>query len=531
MLLELSVHYLGGIVSSTLVLGPGVTLLSGETGAGKTMVVQAIQLLTGGRADPSMVRNGAEQATVEGRFQTSDGGEVILRRVIPTEGRSRAYLNGGLAGMPQLTEIGLTLVDLHGQHQHQSLLQQKVQRSALDQYGKVDLAPLNEARNTERRLIEAIEDLGGDARTRAHEIDLLKFQVDEIQKAKLGDPLELDELAELEELLADASAHIEYGSQARESISGDDGLIDDLGKIIASLNDRTPYKELTDRLRGLQAEVTDVAALVRDLVDSIEDDPQRLADVRERRQLLIDLQRKYGDSIEAIVEYQSEASQRLEKLQNHEANAARLEADLVKARKQVAASSEVVATARRGAAPLFAQEVSRYLPELALDNAGLSVEVRGEDPADDVEIMFRANSGSKWHGLAKVASGGELARVMLSLRLVLTSGPPSLVFDEVDAGIGGSAALAVGKALGRLGESHQVLVVTHLPQVAAFGDHHLVVDKNDDGSNVVSTVTEVEGDDRVRELARMLAGQPESASGNEHAAELLQQARLDRSHP
>ena len=167
---------------------------------------------------------------------------------------------------------------------------------------------------------------------------------------------------------------------------------------------------------------------------------------------------------------------------------------------------------------------------MALENAGLSVEVRGEDPADDVEIMFRANSGSKWHGLAKVASGGELARVMLSLRLVLTSGPPSLVFDEVDAGIGGSAALAVGKALGRLGESHQVLVVTHLPQVAAFGDHHLVVDKNDDGSNVVSTVTEVEGDDRVRELARMLAGQPESASGNEHAAELLEQARLDRSH-
>ena len=245
MLLELSVQNLGVIESSSLVLGPGVTVLTGETGAGKTMVVQAIQLLTGGRADPSMVRNGAEQATVEGRFQTSDGGEVILRRVIPTEGRSRAYLNGGLAGMPQLTEIGLTLVDLHGQHQHQSLLQQKVQRSALDQYGKVDLAPLNEARNTERRLIEAIEDLGGDARTRAHEIDLLKFQVDEIQKAKLGDPTELDELAELEELLADASAHIEYGSQARESISGDDGLIDDLGKIIASLNDRTPYKAVS----------------------------------------------------------------------------------------------------------------------------------------------------------------------------------------------------------------------------------------------------------------------------------------------
>ncbi len=531
MLLELSVQNLGVIESSSLILGPGVTVLTGETGAGKTMVVQAIQLLTGGKADPSMVRNGAEEATIEGRFQTPDGGEVILRRQIPAKGRSREYLDGALAGMPQLTEVGLTLVDLHGQHQHQSLLQQKVQRSALDQYGKIDLGPLNDARFNERRLLAAIEELGGDARSRAHEIDLLKFQIEELEQAKLDNPAELDELGKLEELLADASAHIEYGSQARESISGDGGLIDSLGKIIASLTDRTPYKEVTNRLRGVQAEVTDIAELARALIDSIEDDPQRLADVRGRRQLLIDLQRKYGDSISDVIDYWSKASERLEKLQSHEANAAELEASLVQAREQVVTSSQAVATARRTAAPSFADEVSRYLPELALENAALSVEVRGEGPADDVEIMFRANSGSKWHGLSKVASGGELARVMLALRLVLTSGPPSLVFDEVDAGIGGSAALAVGKALGRLGGTHQVLVVTHLPQVAAFGDRHLVVDKNDDGSTVVSTVAEVEGDDRVRELARMLAGQPDSASGNEHATELLERAQLERSQP
>ena len=157
------------------------------------------------------------------------------------------------------------------------------------------------------------------------------------------------------------------------------------------------------------------------------------------------------------------------------------------------------------------------------------MEVRGDDPGDDVEIMFRANSGDGLHGLAKVASGGELARVMLSLRLVLTAGPPTLIFDEVDAGVGGAAAIAVGKALGRLGMTHQVLVVTHLPQVAAFANQHLVVDKTDDGRNVVSTVTEVTGDQRIRELARMLAGQPDSESGREHATELLQQAELDRS--
>tara|TARA_Y100000768_G_scaffold388076_1_gene381799 strand:+ start:1226 stop:2821 length:1596 start_codon:yes stop_codon:yes gene_type:complete len=529
MLLELSVQNLGVIESSSLVLGPGVTVLTGETGAGKTMVVQAIQLLTGGRADPSMVRNGADQAVVEGRFQTLDGDEIILGRVIPADGRSRAYLDGGLAGMSQLSEIGLTLVDLHGQHEHQSLLQPKVQRSALDQYGQIDLGPLVEARSDERRLLEAIEELGGDARSRAHEIDLLKFQVEEMEQAQLDDPNELNELAKLEELLADASAHIESGSQARESISGDDGLIDSFGTLISNLADRAPYRELTERLRGLQAEVTDVAELMRDLVDSIEDDPQRLTEVRERRQLLLDLQRKYGDTINEVIDYRLQASQRLEQLQNHEANAAELEAQLVEVRSRISAMSKQVAKDRRASAPLFSKEVSRYLPELALENAELSVEVRGEDPADDVEIMFRANSGSKWHGLSRVASGGELARVMLSLRLVLTSGPPSLVFDEVDAGIGGSAALAVGKALGRLGGTHQVLVVTHLPQVAAYGDRHLVVDKKDDGSTVVSTVTKVEGEDRVRELTRMLAGQPDSASGNQHAAELLARAHLERS--
>lgn len=528
MLLELSVQNLGVIESSSLVLGPGVTVLTGETGAGKTMVVQAIQLLTGGSADPSMVRNGADQAVVEGRFQTLDGGELIVGRVIPAEGRSRAYLDGGLAGMAQLSEIGSTLVDLHGQHEHQSLLQQKVQRSALDQYGHIDLGPLTEARRDERRLLEAIEDLGGDERSRAHEIDLLKFQLEELEKARLDDPDELDELAKLEELLADASAHIESGSQAREQISGDDGLIDSLGKLIASLADRSPYDDLTERLRGLQAEVTDVAELMRDLVDSIEDDPQRLAEVRERRQLLIDLQRKYGNTINEVLDYRLQASQRLEQLLNFETKAAKFEAQLVEAQSKIAKISKQVATERRASAPLFAKQVCSYLPELALENAELSLEVRGEDPADDVEIMFRANSGSKWHGLSKVASGGELARVMLSLRLVLTSGPPSLVFDEVDAGIGGSAALAVGKALGRLGGTHQVLVVTHLPQVAAYGDRHLVVDKKDDGSSVVSTVTNVEGDDRVRELARMLAGQPDSASGNQHASELLERARLER---
>lgn len=529
MLLELSVQNLGVIEASTLILRPGVSVLTGETGAGKTMVVQAIELLTGGRADPSMVRNGAEYATVEGRFEMPEGEEVVLRRVIPAEGRSRAYLNGSLAPAAQLDDIGSNLVDLHGQHQHQSLLQQKVQRAALDRYGKIDLDDLRNARTEERRLLREIEEMGGDARTRAREIDLLQFQVDELDQADLGDPRETDALADLEELLADATAHIELGNHARATITEDDGVLDLLGQVIGAIAGRAPYKKITERLRGLQAELSDATDEMREMVDSIDDEPERLAEVRSRRQLLMDLLRKYGDSLEDVIAYRSQASDQLERLRNHEAVAAELETDLTKTRDELAVAARAVAEARRLAAPALATEVNHYLPELALEHASLSVEVRGDDPADDVEIMFRANSGAGRHGLAKVASGGELARVMLSLRLVLTAGPPTLIFDEVDAGVGGAAAVAVGRALGRLGTAHQVLVVTHLPQVAAFADQHLVVDKTDDGQMVVSSITEVTGEHRVRELARMLAGQPDSKSGREHATELLELAALDRS--
>ncbi|MEC7872964.1 MAG: DNA repair protein RecN [Actinomycetota bacterium] len=529
MLLELSVQNLGVIEASALVLRHGVSVLTGETGAGKTMVVQAIELLTGGRADPSMVRNGAEEASVEGRFEMPGGEEVVLRRVIPADGRSRAYLNGSLARASDLAEIGANLVDLHGQHQHQSLLRQKVQRAALDRHGGIDLDDLHNAKAEERRLLDEIGTMGGDARARQREIDLLQFQVDELNQAELDDPLETDVLADLEELLADAVTHIEHGDRSRLTITADDGVIDLLGQAIGALAGRAPYQAIAERLRGLQAELLDASDEIRRTVDSIDDDPERLATVRSRRQLLIDLLRKYGDTLEDVIAYRAEASDRLTRLRNHEDVAAELETALSQAQQKHAVAARAVAKLRRSAAPVFAGEVNRYLPDLALENASLTVEVRGEDPADDVEIMFRANSGAVEHGLAKVASGGELARVMLSIRLVLTAGPPTLVFDEVDAGVGGAAAIAVGRALGRLGMTHQVLVVTHLPQVAAFANQHLVVDKSDDGRDVVSTVTEVTDDHRVRELARMLAGQPDSKSGREHATELLQQAKLDRS--
>ena len=528
MLVELAVRDLGIIDQSSLVLGPGLTALTGETGAGKTMIVQAIHLLTGGRAEPSMVRSGAVEAVVEGRFATADGDEIVLRRVVPAAGRSRAYIDGNMATAGNLSEAGARLVDLHGQHQHQSLLSARVQRAALDDFAGIDLAELRAARAQVAELRRQLDELGGDARARAHEIDLLRYQLNEIDDASISGPDELDVLEELEDTLADASAHISEGLSAREALAGDRGALDQLDEALSRLGARVPFAPLVDRLRALSAELGDTADELRSKAESIEDDPARLAEVRGRRQRLLELTRKYGDTLHEVLGFRAETDDRLQRLARHEELAGELEQGIAVALDRTAAAAKEVAEQRRVAAPALGEAVTAYLPALAMERACLTVEVRGDDPADDVELMFTANSGAGEHSLHKVASGGELARVMLAVRLVLTAGPPTLVFDEVDAGVGGEAAVAVGRSLGRLGADNQVLVVTHLPQVAAFADQQVVVRKTDDGTNVSSELTPVDGEARVRELARMLAGQPDSAAGREHAAELLALADSDR---
>lgn len=528
MLVELSVHNLGVISQANLVLGEGMTALTGETGAGKTLVVQAVQLLMGGRADPAMVRTGAVEAVVEGRFVRSDGSERVLCRVIPATGRSRAYVDGGMASAPELAELGAGLVDLHGQHQHQSLLRARTQREALDRWGGIDVRPLAAARDELRALVENLAALGGDARARAQEIDLLRYQVDEITAAQLDDADELSWIGEREDLLADAASHLADGHAARQTLAGDDGTIDKLGAATALLASRKAFAPVSDRLAAVAAELDDTVAQLRSLLETIEDDPQALAEVRARHQLLREMTRKYGDTLAEARAFGARAAERLSQLERHSELAAELEAGIDAAQRHVQAEADVVAAARRAAAPGLAAAVSGHLASLALAGGTLEVSVTGESPGDSVELLFSANRGAPPGPLSKVASGGELARVMLALRLVLTAGPPTLVFDEVDAGVGGETAVAVGQALASLAEHHQVLVVTHLPQVAAFAHNQVAVRKTDDGDAVASDLVAVTGRDRISELARMLAGQPAWASGRQHATELLEVAAAGR---
>jgi DNA repair protein RecN (Recombination protein N) len=531
-LLELAARDLGVIAELRLVLGPGMTALTGETGAGKTMVVDAIELLVGGRADPALVRSGTDEAWVEGRFTRGpDGEELVLARAVPRAGRSRAYINGRLATAGELATVGTELVDLHGQHAHQSLLHTAAQREAVDRFGGVDLGPLRAARHEIRTLGDELAALGGDERARARELDLLRYQVAEVDAAAIAGPDEDAELEALEDELADAAAHRQAAAGAVAALSGDGGeaggpgaAVDAVGSALALVAGRAPFAVAEGRLRALATELADAAAELRTVGEAIDEDPERLAQVRERRQLLHDLRRKYGDTLAEVVAEGERLRARLEELEDHDRRAAVLDQRLGEARAAEAEAAAAVAAARRAAAPELAAEVQAHLATLAMPKARVEVAVGGGDPADEVELRLAANPGTPPLPLSRVASGGELARTMLALRLVLTAAPPTLVFDEVDAGIGGAAAVAVGRSLARLATGHQVLVVTHLPQVAAYADAQVRVAKQSDEATTVAWASPLDHPERVVELSRMLAGQPDSDAARVHAAELLETA-------
>jgi DNA repair protein RecN (Recombination protein N) len=535
-LMELRVRDLGVIDDMHLLLEPGMTAITGETGAGKTLVVEAIELLVGGRGDPTRVRSGADEAWAEGRFATAtvapearQGSDVVLARAVQTVGRSRAYIDGRMAPVTQLADVGRGLVDLHGQHAHQSLLSTAVQRDALDRFGGIDLTSRAAARTELREVEAAIEALGGDARSRAREVDLLRYQVEELTAAKLDDPDEDTRLSAEEERLGDAAAHRDAAAAAWAALAADDGAGDALGLALAELGTRAPFAAATERLRSVAAELTDLATELHTAVEELEDDPDRLAAVQARRQVLSALRRKYGESLADVMAFTSEATARLALLESHDARAAVLDSQREEAAARFAAAEAALRKARAKSAPKLAAAVMAQLPELALEGATFAVEL-GDDPAgDDVRFLLSANAGEPIRPLAKVASGGELARCMLALRLVLRDPTvPTLIFDEVDAGIGGQAAVSVGRALATLANDHQVFVVTHLPQVAAFADHHVAIVKDAGPRRSVATAEVLDDSRRVAELTRMLSGLPESATGRDHANELLATARKER---
>ena len=583
MLEEIRIGSLGVIESSTLELGPGLTVITGETGAGKTMIVTALGLLLGGRADSGAVRSGAKTARVEGVVKVGDlatfaeaveeaGGEVeddrvVLARNVSCEGRSRAFVGGASVPVSALAEVAEPLVAVHGQSDQHRLLQQRAQRDALDRFGGEKTAALVAAYSELFRRLEAtereLEEVVATARDRAREADLLRFGLGEIE-AVAPVPGEDDALAAEESRLGFADTLRTAAEQAREALSSEQDAPDALATTSAARTLLDGVREhdaeageLADRLAEITYLLSDVAADVASYAARVDIDPARLAAVSERRAALTALTRKYGDTVDEVLAWAEQSAKRLLDLDGTDERIEQLRAEQQRLRGELAEAADALSRARQSSAKTLAEQVSEELTLLAMPHARLTIQVvqhevdaadaeragtRGPlrvgkrwvrfapSGIDEVEFLLAANTGSDPRPLNKGASGGELSRVMLALEVALagTSPVPTFVFDEVDAGVGGTAAVEVGRRLAQLAKDAQVLVVTHLPQVAAYADRHVVVEKSHDGTVTSSGLTVLDPDQRERELSRMLAGLTESDTALAHARELLEVAQPAR---
>jgi DNA repair protein RecN (Recombination protein N) len=606
MLEEVRITGLGVIDDALLELSPGFTALTGETGAGKTMVVTGLGLLFGGRADPARVRPGAQRAAVEGRLRTEPSGKVarqveeaggdldedgtlVLTRTVSAEGRSRAFAGGRGVPVSLLTYLSDDLVAVHGQSDQQQLLKPGRQREALDKYAGAELGVVlsdyQRAYGRHRSVHEELVTLTSQARARAAEAEALRAGLTEIEKLEPVTGEEAALRAE-EERLANADSLHAAATTAHEVLLGDPSATSEGADAVTLLGHARQALEavrrfdadlsgVADRLSEAAYLVSDVAGELASYIQSVDADPARLAAVQERRAALGRLIRAYGpggiashinghpaaeapaladdaaadddatvgdaaepDDVAAVLDWARRAAARVGELDTDDDKIAALTAEEADLAGQVAELAARLSGLRHAAGERFSADVTAELTALAMPHARISVHITELDEPtphgiDEVEIRLAAHPGAPALPLHKGASGGELSRVMLAIEVVFAGADPvpTFVFDEVDAGVGGKAAVEIGRRLARLARLAQVIVVTHLPQVAAFADNHLMVAKSSDGSVTSSGVIRLDHDARVRELSRMLAGLEDSEFGQAHAAELLAIAAEQAAQP
>ncbi len=550
MLKELHVRNYAVIDDLRIELQPGLNVLTGETGAGKSLIVGALSLLLGERASSDLVRAGEDRALVEGVFDCSgapdlvrmceeqgievDGDWLILRREVLREGRNRAWVNGSAATTGLVRNLGQKLVDLHGQHEHQALLRREAQRDILDAFaGAADAAQgTGEAHSRLVDLRSRIAVTRAEAAATRERADYLAFRAREIESAGLN-PRE-DETAALEARRLEHSEElIELSGALHSAVYGDDGaLVEGLGSLSRKVEDLVRIDPTASEIEALYAEVrTTLQELGRRLSayrDAIEHDPGRLAELRDRLDLIHRLKRKYGDTIEEIVSTGKTAREELEKADRSVLDLDALAVEEAKAFEELVGAAKKLSALRKAAAVRLESEVTGLLDELGMEGGRFRVRMEelaelGGHGAERAEFQVSLNPGFEPGPLARVASGGELSRVMLALKTVLAEvdGVPSLVFDEIDSGVGGRVAHRVAERLAMVAENHQVFAITHLPQIASRASVHLYVEKVQQDGLASARVRTLEGEERVEELARMLGGDPGREVSRRHAAELL----------
>ncbi len=538
MLRFLSIHNLAVIEAVELECEPGLTVLTGETGAGKSMLVEAVGLLLGGRATPDLIRTGEATATVQAIFDDSSGEELAVRREISVSGRSRAFINGALATSAALKELAERLVDLHGQHEHQALLDPGTHLSVLDQHAGLTSAcnEVGAAYEAMAQATRALERARGDEAQQSARRELAAFQLAEIERAKLQAG-EDEALASRRRLLASAEKVQRLCSESYGLLYDSDGAaLANLSQVwkrveeLAGVEPRfQPYLEARD---VIASQLDDLATFLRDYGADVDASPARLQEVEDRLALVERLKRKYGQTLSGVLATRDRLREELAQLESLADRAAALEADAESARTRFLALAERLSAVRRHAAPVFARALEHQLGELALERCRFEVRFSegplpparwGAQGVDEAEFFVSPNPGEAPRPLSRIVSGGELSRIMLALKTLACTDEPgkTLIFDEVDAGIGGRVADAVGSKLKRLGERFQVLCITHLPQIAAHGSAHVVITKRVRQGRTLTEVARLNRDGRVEELARMLAGAAVSERARLTATEML----------
>ncbi|MDD5450697.1 MAG: DNA repair protein RecN [Desulfovibrionales bacterium] len=558
MLLELTIQDFALIANLKISFGPGLNILSGETGAGKSIIIQAIQLVLGGRGGPHLVRTGKEEARIEAYFEYPEDSRVaqkltdmgidrddalIIRRTVSRTGKGRVFINGTAATLQMATQLATELISIAGQHEYQILLRPQNHLFLLDAFGGLtylrlgvqkDYRKWQELHEQRRQLIEQ-------QNAAAARKDLLAFQLQEIRKANLRIGEE-EELIQEKSLLASAEKLREWAQRAYDLLYASSGAVTEklsesrtLGQSLAGIDGS--LAPLVESLDAAFFQVEDIALRLRDYLQKIDSDPGRLETLEDRLQELSRLKKKYDGDIQKILALSAEMEQELAGLEGRQEELAGLEASAARAEEEVIRRALDLSAKRKAAASQLAEAVCRELESLHMprtrvmvDFSPLKKEVRdilSENGIDEVQFLIAPNIGEDLKPLAQIASGGELSRITLALKSVLTErdGVETTIFDEVDAGIGGAVAEVLGRKLGDLAGRHQVICITHLPQIACFADRHYRVDKVHKGNRSETIVKELSGEERVEEVARMLGGVEISEKTRAHAREMIERRR------
>ncbi len=549
MLSFLKIRNLALVEDVTWDLVPGLVGVTGETGAGKSIIVGALKLILGERADRSLIRTGQDACTVEASFhlknstavdavleeagmESCQDGELLIKRTVSASGANKQFVNCSPVTIQVLKGLGEFLVDLHGPHDHQSLNSQEKQLEMLDKFAALEdlLGSYHDAWKQWRSTLTELDEMENSERAGSQQIDMLKFQVNEIAVANLK-PGEEEEIESRHRIAANGARLAELCGTITSRLSdGDGGVLDALREIGRSIHDLEKIDPGTaamfEGFKSAQIELTELESSVQDYADDLETDPAELAQLDQRIHTIQTLKRKYGSSVAAIIEFQTDAAQRLAKIENRGEEIERLQKLVKERRTQVDKHGKQLSKKRADAAPKLAKEIAAHLADLGFKRSVFEVELAahtepGRHGLEEIDFQFAPNPGEPLKPLRLTASSGEMSRVLLAVKSALAKQDAVglLVFDEIDANVGGNIAEAVGRKMASLGSSHQVIAITHFPQVASLAQSHFVVTKEIEGNRTKSSIHEVVGDERIEELARMLGGKAESA--REHAKALL----------